>query len=404
MEPTSPPPGPEGAAETEAVGSPVASGAWAPPDAPSGRRRRVGDRSARRRRIFFAVLAVISIIGCAGFLVHVPYTTISPGASVPLSGRVSIEGARTYEHRRGDVQLLFVSERNHVNVWEYLRARLDANTEIVSDSVATGGEPSADLAAEAYADMESAKLAATKVALERAGYRVPPSAGALVLAPLPSRRGAAALEAGDVMVAFGGRPVRTTGDLARAVSAHRVGESVETTVLRSGRRKVVRVRLSAGPEGAPVIGVRVFPSYRFPVTVKIDTSGIGGPSAGLAMTLAILDDLTPGDLTGGNRVAATGTIDVRGRVGPIGGIQQKGVSARAAGATIFLVPACPTASEVSPSARAACGRDLSELRRRAGRRVAVVPVTDLADALAALHERGGAVVVPIGAAAEATLA
>ena len=223
-------------------------------------------------------------------------------------------------------------------------------------------------------------------------------------APLPSRRGAAALEAGDVMVAFGGRPVRTTGDLARAVSAHRVGESVETTVLRSGRRKVVRVRLSAGPEGAPVIGVRVFPSYRFPVTVKIDTSGIGGPSAGLAMTLAILDDLTPGDLTGGNRVAATGTIDVRGRVGPIGGIQQKGVSARAAGATIFLVPACPTASEVSPSARAACGRDLSELRRRAGRRVAVVPVTDLADALAALHERGGAVVVPIGAAAEATLA
>ncbi|MFM7224239.1 MAG: PDZ domain-containing protein [Actinomycetota bacterium] len=361
------------------------------PDATVGART----RPSRRRRVLVGLLVAGSIIGCAGFLVHVPYTTISPGSTVALTERVTVEGAKTYPDRRGDVRLLFVRERNNVNVWEYLRARLDGDTEIVADSVATGGQPSADLAAEAYADMEGAKLAAKKVALERAGYAIPPPRGVLVLAALPSRAGAAELEEGDVIIEVDGRPIVTGADLSRAVAAGEVGAVLPTVVRRDDRRETVEIRLSAGPRGAPVIGIRVFPAYAFPVEVSIDTEGIGGPSAGLAMTLAILDDLTPGNLTGGRRVAATGTIDTRGRVGPIGGIQQKGVSARAAGASIFLVPACPDAPNVE---REACRRDLVELRRRAGSTVAVVPVADIGDALTALRERGGAPVVPVGAA------
>ena len=338
------------------------------------------------------MLVVVSLVGSAGYFVHLPYTTISPGSTVALADRITIDGARTYANGRGDIRLLFIRERNHVNVWEYVRARFASDTEIVDDDVATGGQPSADLAAEAYADMESAKLAATAVALTRAGYRVPAPRGALVLATMPSRPGAAALEEGDVIVRLDGRPIVTTGDLARAVEAGEVGESVPAVVRRDGTRKTVTVRFSAGPDGKPVIGVRIFPALRFPVEVEIDTAGIGGPSAGLALTLAILDDLTPGDLTGGSRVAATGTIDLAGRVGPIGGIQQKGVSARAAGASIFLVPACP---QQPLAARDVCRRDLGELRRRAGRSVSVVPVADIDEALAALRERGGAPVVEV---------
>ena len=358
----------------------------APAPAPAPVRRRRG------RRILVGVLVVVSLVGCAGFFVHLPYTTISPGSTVALAERVTVDGARTYPKRRGDIRLLFIRERNSVNVWEYVRARFADDTEIVDDDLATGGQPSADLAAEAYADMEGAKLAATAVALTRAGYRVPRPRGALVLATLPSRPGAAELEEGDVIVALAGRPIVTTGDLARAVDAGEVGASVPAVVRRDGARKTVTVRYSAGPDGKAVIGVRIFPALTFPVEVEIDTEGIGGPSAGLAMTLAILDDLTPGDLTGGARVAATGTMDLDGRVGPIGGIQQKGVSARSAGASIFLVPACP---QQPLAARDLCRRDLVELRRRAGRSVAVVPVADIDDALTALRERGGAPVVEV---------
>jgi PDZ domain-containing protein len=109
-----------------------------------------------------------------------------------------------------------------------------------------------------------------------------------------------------------------------------------------------------------------------PFDVAIDAEDVGGPSAGLAFTLSVLDILTPGDLTGGERVATTGTIGFDGSVGPIGGIEQKTVAAREAGVDLFLVPA----AEVE-AARA----DAGSMR--------VVGVDDLADALAALDDVGG---------------
>src|SRR5690606_17468676 len=90
-----------------------------------------------------------------------------------------------------------------------------------------------------------------------------------------------------------------------------------------------------------VMGVRVMDvvlDYDFPVDVEIDTGDVGGPSAGLAFTLGIIDDLTPGDLTGGEDVAVTGTISGNGTVGPVGGTGQKAAAVREAGIELFLVP------------------------------------------------------------------
>ena len=80
-------------------------------------------------------------------------------------------------------------------------------------------------------------------------------------------------------------------------------------------------------------------SYDYPFTVKIQLENVGGPSAGQMFALGIIDKLTPGSLTGGKRVAGTGTIDAQGTIGPIGGIRQKMYGAQRAGATIFLAPA-----------------------------------------------------------------
>ena len=105
-------------------------------------------------------------------------------------------------------------------------------------------------------------------------------------------------------------------------------------------------------DGRKIIGVDIAPAIvRFPfqVTLNIDTE-IGGPSAGLMFSLGIYDTLTPGSLTGGETIAGTGTMDLSGTVGPIGGIDQKIAASRNAGAEIFLVPAdnCADVKDARP--------------------------------------------------------
>jgi PDZ domain-containing protein len=124
------------------------------------------------------------------------------------------------------------------------------------------------------------------------------------------------------------------------------------------------------------MGVRVAPvalEYEFPFDITIDTGDVGGPSAGLAFTLGIIDDLTPGDLTGGTDIAVTGTIAGDGTVGPVGGTGQKAAAARDAGISLFLVPR----------------DDYEDAVARAGDDLEVVAVDTVDQALEALRERGG---------------
>ena len=135
-----------------------------------------------------------------------------------------------------------------------------------------------------------------------------------------------------------GHKITRADDLSTLIAKHKVGEPVVLDVVRGGKPMKLRVTVAIG-QGRKVVGVLVSPRFTFPFKVNVDTRDIGGPSAGLAMTLSIFDDLTPGNLTGGARVAVTGTIDAAGNVGEIGGIQQKAVAARAAGGHVVHRPA-----------------------------------------------------------------
>jgi PDZ domain-containing protein len=351
-------------------------------------------------KITIVVSAVLVVVVIAGFVIHVPYTTISPGAAEPLAGLVSVEGAKTFPTPRGDIRLLFVRERNHVSLWRFLRAKLDDNTEILGDQAATGGLAPADAEAQAEADMAGAKIAATKVALQAAGYTIKPPSGVEVVAVFPSHPDASVLHPGDVVVALDGKAIPDQDALGKAVSAHKPGDTVTLRVLRDGKPVDLKLRLSKDQQsGRTIIGVSAAPHYNFPAQVSVDTAGIGGPSAGLAMTLAILDKLTPGDLTGGKRVAVTGTIDGDGNVGEIGGIEQKGISARAAHAQLFIVPQC--SPQDPPDYLSACRQDLARLRKRAGSAVKIIPVSTFQQALQALRDNGGDPVVKTAPVANA---
>jgi PDZ domain-containing protein len=184
--------------------------------------------------------------------------------------------------------------------------------------------------------MVSSQDAAIAVALTELGYDVQPAVEVFSVtkdAPADGK-----LEVRDVIVAVNGSPISTTEEVGNAVRSTPKGQDVTLTVVRDGEEREVTVT-PGERDGAPFIGIDMLPGYRFPFDVSVDVDpNIGGPSAGLMFSLAIYDTLTPGSLTGGAVVAGTGTIDPEGKVGPIGGIQQKVAAARDTGAELFLVP------------------------------------------------------------------
>jgi Lon-like protease len=198
--------------------------------------------------------------------------------------------------------------------------------------------------------LRSQEIAAA-VALRELGYRVPVRVrGARVLAVLPDAPADGQLEPGDVILAAQGRPVESPADLRGQIAKVRPGERVRLRVRADEDTKVRTLLLETvvDPDDPdrPVIGVTVEPAAQIdlPIDVEIDLGNVGGPSAGLAFALDVLEELgRPVDR--GRRVAVTGGLELDGQVVPIGGVKQKTIGARRAGADVFLVPAGDNAAE-----------------------------------------------------------
>lgn len=237
--------------------------------------------------------------------------------------------------------------------------------------------------------MVSSKQIAEYVALKRLGYDVELIVGPAIVADViceetPHPKSACeVMNVGDTIVEFDGSPINVLTDLYPLTANLAPGEEVEITVRPNASDSVDTriVRVIANPSDASKTIIGFIPvdtrSVELPFDVGISTSDIGGPSAGLAFTLAILDELTEGNLMGRGKVAATGTINDDEKVGAVGAVRQKAVAVRDAGATLFLIPASQ-----SPQV-------IDEARKAAGSRVKVVPVTTLQDALDALRDNGG---------------
>jgi len=353
-------------------------------------------------RIAIALAVVLAAGGIAGFVIRVPYTTIAPGDALSLPPLVTVQGATTFSSERGDIRLLFVREAYHVNLWQYVRARLDSEIDLAKDAAVNPANLSpSQQQDQGLQQMADAKSAATAVALTAAGYKVGIQPGLVVSDLVDKDPAIKVLNWGDIILTADGHTVTDAAALSAAIAKHAVGTQVTLGVLRDGKQLTVHVGVTTD-QGRRLIGVMVSPRFTFPLKVGVDTTGIGGPSAGLAMSLAILDDLTPGNLTGGTRVAVTGTIDPAGNVGEIGGIEQKAVAARAAHVSLFLVPQC--SPDDPPTFLAGCKADLARATQRAGSKIKVIPVSTFKQALAALRANGGAPVEPVAQSTSTTIA
>jgi PDZ domain-containing protein len=221
-------------------------------------------------------------------------------------------------------------------------------------------------------DMTESQKVAAVVALDHLGYKVHATSGGVTVVLVEKGAPAAkVLRTSDVIVAADGHKVTSVLALRAVLAKHRPGDVVQITFARAGKRKTVAIKTVADPQDSKraLVGVsaRDNLTVKLPVKIKIDAGGVGGPSAGLAFALDILQELGR-NVTHGHKIAATGEIALDGTVGPIGGVKQKTFGARKAGVDAFLVPA---------------GENAQEARRYADG-LRIIPVKNFPQALRAL--------------------
>ncbi len=345
-----------------------------PPPVPSGYRS-----GWRPRQVVVAALGILLVaVAAAGILIRLPYVTIAPGSARGVDDLIDIRDHPVYRPE-GKVLFTTVSVREGINVFEALGGWLDDDVDVVSERQVRGPTPPEEyhqLNVEAMAD---SKTAAEVVALRHVGFH-DLAAGAEVQSIEPGLPAASVLNARDVIVAIDGRTVREPSEVVAGIRAHRAGDAVRLAVVRGDTAPAEKTAILArGDQGQALLGVRLTTKVKLPFAINIDSGNIEGPSAGLAYSLALLDELTPGELTGGAKVAATGELAADGRVGPIGGVGQKAIAVRRAGATLFLVPRA----------------NLEEARSHAGPGLRVAAIDTFDDALRALGELPGSNAGPL---------
>ena len=299
-----------------------------------------------RTRAGLTALCLLAVLWVAAAFLPLPYVTYYPGPTVDILAQqdgkenVQVDGHEAY-YDDGELRLttVYVSQpEDDVTLPELMQAYFDPDAAVwPRSSVYAPEETDESNDRESSVAMVSSQDTAVAAALTELGEKIQTIVEVLDVAPdLPAD---GKLEVRDVLVKVGDTEVSSAEDVVKAVDAAPVGEPLDVVVRRDGKEQTV----SLTPRevgGDKRVGITPGVGYDFPYDVTVDIGeGIGGPSAGLLLSLAIYDTLTPGSMTEGRDIAGTGTITPAGEVGPIGGIQQKIAAARDAGAGLFLVPA-----------------------------------------------------------------
>jgi PDZ domain-containing protein len=301
-----------------------------------------------RRSLTLLIASVGTAVAIAvSVLVPVPYVILGPGPTLNTLGKdssgqplITISGHPSYP-TTGHLNLVTVSYQgcagNRFNIFTALVAWLNPHQAVVPEGeICPAGQTQKQTQEQDTQEMTSSQSTATAAALTQ--LHIPYTTEVVVVQLQKGFPADGVLKAGDVITKVDGQPVTSQGGLTRLIYAHPAGSTLTLTVIRDGQSRQVEVGTRQSG-GHPVMGVQIQEQYKFPFEVKISVGDIGGPSAGMMFSLGIIDKLTKLDLTAGRFIAGTGEITARGQVQPIGGIQQKMVGARNAGATIFLTPA-----------------------------------------------------------------
>lgn len=370
-----------------------------PPDLQMGSNTdaKIAAFSRDRRQLWWALPLltvgwILLVIVIAASLISVRLWELAPGSAEQVANRLSFDKKALSQVTRypAESSVMFVTAfGGQLTALDAFVGALDPDIDVQTYRERFGESTPGVQQQIGFQSMTSAKQIAEYVAYTRLGLDASFTLGAIVVNDLVCLETPVALSAckqlgvGDTITAFNGEATETLNELAPLVMSKKEGEIVTLTVTPHKSTTTVerRVQLITSPDAPDRVIIGFVPAdtrtVDLPFEVGINTDQIGGPSAGLAFTLALLDELTPGDLMGGKKVVATGTINEDETVGSIGALRQKAVAVKAIGADVFFVPASQSDEE------------MMEVRRAAGPKVQVIPVNDLAEALMALEALGG---------------
>jgi PDZ domain-containing protein len=307
----------------------------------------------RRIAVLTAGVVLLVLFGLLGTTLPVPYVAQVPGPTYNTLGKIdgspiiSIEG-RDRNPVSGNLNLTTVGvSRGGLSLVQAVKGWFDSEVAVVPEESVYPPDRSEEETRQANREaFLTSEQAAESVALGHLGYPVK-----VVVQDVPEGSPSADLLAeGDTVDAVDGTPTPDADALQDVLTGIPGGTAVTVDSTHLGEARQVEITTKAAPDRTgSLLGVNVLEQPSAPFDVQIDVKDVGGPSAGLMLTLGILDLVGDDDLTGGAVVAGTGTIDAQGTVGPIGGITLKMVAAQEIGAELFLVPAdnCAEATGVA---------------------------------------------------------
>lgn len=336
----------------------------------------------RSLSVVLLLLLVITIV--VSELITVPYYALSPGGTFSIANQ--IKSSRPLKIK-GQIEGVYVNQ-THLSLFEYAIDKFKNNVTIYK-SVEIASSPTGKiLNSQALTDenqwyQESSQDLAIAAALKTAGFKISElDDGALIGWVDPTAPAGKVLKEGEIIEALDGIPTPTVAAFLHLDSIYVKPFKPITLKIKNpstSTESVVRLTptgIKSGSTYLPYIGIGLLPRYKLPFSISISSfvngQPIGGPSAGLAYALYISDALKGGNLTHNKLIAATGTIDQNGQVGPIGGLKEKVIAVKDSGATLFFVPASQSK------------QDLETAKKIAGKNLTIVPVDSLAQAIAYL--------------------
>ncbi|MDH6677626.1 PDZ domain-containing protein [Rhodococcus sp. LBL1] len=326
----------------------------------------------RRMVTLLAALAPVVALGVLGTTVQVPFVALGPGPTFNTLGDVDgkpvveIDGTQV-DPTSGNLNMTTVAVRDKLSLFEALGMWASGRQGLVPrEEVYPPQKSKVEVQEENTAQFENSENSAELAALRYLGMPV-----ALEVTTVSDGGPAAlVLRDGDLLLRVNGTPVDTLTGLQDVIGSSAPGTTVQVTYQRDGVELTAPITLGSRPNtdggdnaNKGYLGVNAKQVPNVPFTIDFNLADIGGPSAGLMFSLAVVDKLSTGELNGGKFVAGTGTIDPDGDVGPIGGIPYKMIAAHDAGATTFLVPAknCDEARSNKPD-----GLDLVKVETLSG--------------------------------------
>ena len=287
-------------------------------------------------------IVLIIFFGMLPFgLVKTDYYFMSPGP--PYQWDIFIEDKEVFEFD-GNLYQLTV-RRDEANYFSYAWGFLNSNVDLFPrEVILPKGVTPEELSDISLQNMKNSENVAIAVALNSLGYQVDTEGdGVLVVGLLESSPVKEKLIKNDLIISINKEKIKSTTEFISLLRTYEIGDEVSIEFIRDNNEMSISTILIEHIDyiDEPMVGfLASTPNQRFifPFNVDIKTGDVGGPSAGLMMTLNVYNTLTEIDITNGYKIAGTGTIEIDGSVGPVGGVKQKVIAAKRVNSSLILVP------------------------------------------------------------------